>query len=217
MKTTRRYDSGEDVHMRLNNSIVRYKTRPVRVLQHQGLTINLVDLVTGDLAVANISANSPDLDISSPPLGYANVSGNLVYVSRCPARKQKQGILMDELMYHRDPKELGEGYAFTELTTKQIAECISGEHPDLDYVTKSIHNGKWHGGAFHRRMGLCMIDRLVQSLDIRYMCNSIGVYIPKGRVALMTEKMYDAERSAVDILANNNVKVEVVGEINAEA
>lgn len=208
----KRYDTAEDIHMRLHNSIVRYLGRPVLV-SHQGGSLGVVvtDLITGKQK--SVDPNSDEVDISSPPLGYINTGGKLYYASRSSARRQKQGIPVNELLCHQEPNVLGEGYKGARCDQADIGHCILGEYPSVEAATDYLKRGLVSGMAFDRRMGFHSFKRKTPLFDIRYVCKSIGLYLPSERVAVLPETVSEIEKSATRLLKSHGISVET-GKIN---
>jgi hypothetical protein len=201
--------------MRLHSTIVRYNGRPV-LIDHHGDTMKIAaqDLCTDK--VYNIDANDPGLDISSPPTGYVNEQGLLIYMTRAPQRKQKQGLYLGDAMYHADPNELGKGWGKSpRLQFKNVGDCILGNYPDPQYVAKQLHAGAWRGGAFSRKMGFFHIPNC-KSLDVRYVCDSLGIYIPKENIVLLTEEKHTENATALKVLRDYGVRIEVVKQVEAD-
>ena len=110
-----RYTNREDVSRRLNDSIVRFKeVFYYATSDRDGDTLNLMlyGLDSGK-PVTRVDANSPDLDISSPELGYCHCFGpeQAVFIRRGPYRRQKQGVSNENLTYtmHKDLQRRGLG------------------------------------------------------------------------------------------------------------
>lgn len=106
-----RYPNKSDAELRIHNSIVRYKDRYYWCSANSGDPQNTVHLRDPrQLASSNgitIDANSPDLDVRSPELGWVFTgSGVGMFIARAPLRKQKQGIAPDNLVYYyADPQK----------------------------------------------------------------------------------------------------------------
>lgn len=106
-KLTNRYNSSSDANMRLGGTVVRYKTEPVYIHGHvDGGSCNMrATYLEGFNRRTEkhfiVDANDPELDISSPPIGYVNTSINdAVHVARHPYRRQKQGLDVGRLSIH---------------------------------------------------------------------------------------------------------------------
>jgi len=100
------YDNKKDAEMRLNNTYIRYKGKPAYVLGFtaEGRRVKIHLEVGIDRNEVVIDWASPDIDISSPPLGYINLhsmnKGNeALYAARMPSRRQAQGLIPDKIVY----------------------------------------------------------------------------------------------------------------------
>ncbi len=103
LTTPLRYDSAEDVKMRLDGTYLMYKGEIVRVNWYNNLKV----YVTGISSTSNIPpetiihSSNVDLDISSLPLGYLVYEGNAypTMARRAPLRKYKQGICSSNVFF----------------------------------------------------------------------------------------------------------------------
>lgn len=91
----------QDLPRRLDQGIVRYKGKPFILKIDRGgdKEVGLYKLA-GQRFVTKIKVDDPDLDISTPPLGYIQYNEHLVaYVMRRPLRQFKQTITQDTVVY----------------------------------------------------------------------------------------------------------------------
>jgi len=134
-----------DLTQKLDGTICRYKGAPVyvRVRDRQG-QLDLYDCRAGSNAEAKFRIKSTDeeFDISSLPLGYMNQkdSKEVVYVSRIPARRTKQGVEGRSL---RISSATGNGggrakYVDNIFFTKEFADMVEGIYPSLDSAIKEL-------------------------------------------------------------------------------
>lgn len=134
---TVRYALDSDARMRLNGTIVRYSGLPVRL-----------DVKTAGHAKATpldgncpfiIDCNSPNLDISSVPLGMVDDGRRIDYLARRPFRSQRQGVYTEDLMVcaisstKQKPKKSSD---------RALHDMIMGNYPRF--------NDCLDGGAFDR-------------------------------------------------------------------
>jgi len=150
--------------MRLHQSIVRYKNRPVLVLAATEASTNLcarpLDNIDDDKAAFIINANDEDLDISSVPLGYVNTENDAVFVSRVPVRRQKQGVSTDNTVvnYHGVGNAHNDGLFGFHL--KYLIATIEGHYPSVEDALAEVLKDK-RGRAFHRYFAFGKQDRYI--------------------------------------------------------
>ena len=99
-----KYDTVEDANMRLNNTIVRYAERPVRILEAfkkrgcKNIWLKFEDLYDNNTYDVKLEDNK--WNFSSPPLGYVqHAPDTSVYLVRIPERKQAQGLHIERIYY----------------------------------------------------------------------------------------------------------------------
>jgi len=100
------YDSYEEVHMRLQGTVVRYDGEPVYVsnvtqgddgvprihIMNLPVILNGREEVNEDNKVTRKVVNSRHFDFEPFLLGYANLKYGACFLSRAPVRKYKQGL-----------------------------------------------------------------------------------------------------------------------------
>lgn len=108
-----RYATRDDINLRLNNTVVMYKNRFGFVqLADSGLSVCFREYSEEGAASRQVTvdANSPELVINSPSLGYAQLNSyNTFYATRTPIRRQKQGLAADNLSFWHVDGELLRG------------------------------------------------------------------------------------------------------------
>jgi hypothetical protein len=205
-----RYEHPDDVSMRLQKTFVRYHGRPVMVHHISGFMLEAIDAI--DDTRTEVDANDEELDISSPPIGYVN-TGKLLYLSRAPYRRQRQGLYLPDCLAHAEPQTLGEGWRRPnrdiDIGIRPVGECILGKYPNAKTVVKNIEKGNWTGGAFHRKMGFVGIAN-TKALELRYVCENFGMYLPKENVVLVTAENFERNKTALNILLKEEIPVEIV-------
>jgi hypothetical protein len=87
-------------------------------------------------ASLDVSLHSPDLDFSSPPLGYIpypfNWGKGWAYAVRMPARRQQQGVVVNRIIIHECGRPERKLRNYLDLT--DVGKCIEGLYPTvLDY------------------------------------------------------------------------------------
>ncbi len=198
-KDETRYQNTHDVDMRLTNTILRYKGRAVLCegTTGSGLDVQLAYLHP-DLRgkKERIDANSPDLDISSPPIGYVNFgTEGSSFVSRKPLRRQKQGLEIAALEFVRP--------GFVKLTSKSnsntaIGVAIEGEYPSIE---KAFSNS---GLAFSKDFSL-HYDPDTKKFFLGCYGSVAGVF-PKDGLEVLLVKSFNKPAIVAD-LANYGIIV----------
>lgn len=90
---TTRYDTPNDVSMRLDATICRYKGIPVYLRHYEALTLMAYDMQhPGSTNEVKVQANDTELDIESPPCGYFMSGNKLLFLERLTLRRQHQGL-----------------------------------------------------------------------------------------------------------------------------
>lgn len=92
-----KYESSDDVRLRLYHSVVAMEGMPVYVIDvHDKFSVEIHNLVTGKRS--DVKIEQLDLDPSHLPLGYVQVDDEtLVIASRKPSRRYKQGLTQENL------------------------------------------------------------------------------------------------------------------------
>lgn len=94
-KTMRCKFPPNDLSARLDSSICRYKGRPVFIRFDGGNSLRLYsvkDANKSGKSLGIIDAGDEFLDVSTVPLGYMQVGDGVVYLTRRPVRRFKQGV-----------------------------------------------------------------------------------------------------------------------------
>lgn len=182
-----RYDNPHDVHMRLNNCILKYLGDPYYV-EAAGMELLLYAHVGGQYKMLKrVDANSEDVDISSVPLGYCNIPGRQpVYLQREAARRQKQGVSLQSIKafceghrqwYHPASKVMND--------MSLVFRVVKGEYPTLEQVVNEPDYQQ--GGAINRRV--CLLPVTPSGGDkykIKFITDFCGIYSKKKNTAMMT-------------------------------
>lgn len=177
----------EDLQMRLNKSLIRYKGRPFYVNDTAGAALFGIFTDTGD--GKDVALPDKDLDVRPVPLGYVNTPKGSVYCTRQPHRRYKQGLCADSLTFEGkySPREL--------LTSKPLAACVMNEYPSFKEAHDSVKKGKG-ALAFSRRFCVERDDSGVMFLQ--YRGSNVG-WINKGVPELGESHHYLAEELAIAI------------------
>ena len=134
-KMSNKYDTYSDLDARLGGTIVRYKDRPFFVSIQPSVgqkgSIHLYKL--GDLRASKtmkIKINDPELDISSIELGYYNLSkDDCAYAIRQPARRYKQGIYPDNVIWRTVRGTNYEGSKVNIFHRQEVFDGLCGIYP----------------------------------------------------------------------------------------
>lgn len=166
-----RYDNEQDVHMRLASSYLRYRGKTYFCDHAGGMNVTLYSIDKDRMLLElQVSANDPELDISSVPLGYCNLESGPVYLSREAARRQKQGVSLNNIAgYIEKERQWCQPLAkYGRVTHRDVHNTIMGLYPTLDEIFKT---GK--SAAFNRRLCLILLDD--KRWKIKYMTNFVGI------------------------------------------
>lgn len=170
------FNLATDVEARLNHTIIRYDEEPVYVCNVNSSKIfiqTLDEYVTGDSRIhRSLSFDDPLLDISSPPIGYFNMSkeeakrifgdhnpdaskSRAGYCYRNPAKQWKQGLRLGHLVT-REPSQpdthfMG-GYSLN--FCKPVREMILGEFPSVQEALFSLDSEEAESVAISREVAL---------------------------------------------------------------
>jgi len=125
---------------RLVGTIVRHKDKAISV-QVVGNRVVAIKLIGGE----QIEFPYKELDINPVPLGYANIGGKALYISRIPLRNDwKQGLRPKNMRYSLSKPNNGEieeeDLLRRELPNDVIGKTIEGIYPSYDDVVRAIAN-----------------------------------------------------------------------------
>lgn len=181
-----RYDRVEDVSMRLNGTICRWKGTPVS-LKHIPGTFNCTakDLVTEEETV--ISANSEFLDVSAPELGYVNLEVP-VYLYRPTLRQQTMGIHPGNIFCIWPNGKSDKQISWN--TFIPLASTILGQYPSFEEAARSST-----GLAFARHMAIGIVRGLPLLL---YRGDGIGLFEPETKTVRLSPR-YNTPRVVAQV------------------
>lgn len=175
----RRWDNGNDVHMRLNGSVIKYRNRPVYVnAEGHDLTVDTFDLINKEKH--RVDSADEELDISAQKLGYVNDGkGDIYYPYRMPARRQKQGLSTDNCgQVYVDPvtrtvMDKGGFLAKNQLTSNAFGYMMMNDYPDVHECVETLNKKQdWVGMAFGRKLALVRDD--VGIIKLHYFNQPVG-------------------------------------------
>jgi len=163
-----RYESVDDVRLRLHRSVVAFKGNPVHVDEViDKNTVQVSNLLNGETQVARVS----DLDLgpSSIPLGYVHAYGELFLTMRKPCRRYKQGLTQEN--FHVKRVLLGNNKDAKPVrglnpTSRSVARTMKGDFADIGDAFQSVRKGEKKIVAFNREWAiaeqegdLCLVYR----------------------------------------------------------
>lgn len=175
-----RFATAADVRMRLHDTFLRYKNNHYYAL-HPGPEDRTINLILNDIVtkkpVITIDANDPELDVTSPPLGYVQYPkwNDCVFISRIPFRRQKQGVSHDSVSVYSvwDMRERmhSRDYFHTEF----FLSNLSGVFPTYGGVLASINKSKETKIARAFDRSFCILHNKEKETLLQYNCTNIGV------------------------------------------
>lgn len=152
-----------DISQKMAESIFKYQGRPYYVRHSGGNKIDLYELqnATGHI-VYTIKYDDDGLDFSSIPLGYVNLKPYVavVYLTRVPVRKVKQGINTSNTKMNSLPGSLKKGYNMTStLFSEGFVNMAIEKYPSLEESLEKLRKKDSKSGevAISRSIAL-MID-----------------------------------------------------------
>jgi len=175
----------EDLSMRLEKSLISYKTRPFFVLEIANeRSIFLFGKDTRSRKPIVVRLPSVDLNIRPVPLGYVNGVYKSWYVRRSPERKYKQGLSASNIRIK------GPEMAMTRddfIQSVGLSKCVLNEYPSFENALSYVRK---NGGqrAFSRRF--CIVrDEGLASEVLAHRGQSVGTIV-KGRPVLTDNYQY---------------------------
>lgn len=136
----RNYENHAYAAGRLVGTIVRHKNKAISIVEI-GAKVHAVQLVSGE----PIEFPYKELDITPVPLGYANIGGKALYISRIPLRNDwKQGLRPKNMRFtFLKPNNLeidNDELLRRELPNEPIGKTIEGIYPSYVDAVKAITN-----------------------------------------------------------------------------
>jgi len=164
-----------DLTARLDNSICRYQGVPVYIRHTDANELTLYLLNNLQIVFKRISSDDEDLDISTIPMGYYQYTPRqVVYVSRRPVRRWKQGVEADAL----DFKFLNVANArHINIYTKAFEDMVMGRYPSLEETLKNFESSEETMEiAIHRDVVLEYLPNL-KLVHVHYKGEEVGFLI----------------------------------------
>lgn len=132
-----------DLLNNLNGTVCRYKGIPVQVhcLGGKNLELNSLD----GMKNFQIKSTDPEFDISTPPLGYVQLSREMVgYVTRLPKRMWRQGVTEENLKCVSLPRGNNQGDVLDfKLIRDYTIKMMTRDYPSLRKAIKEIKEANY--------------------------------------------------------------------------
>lgn len=132
-----------DMETRVHGGIAFYRGQPFYVELSRENRLSLSPL-TGEGDPILIASNDPELDVSSPSLGYINFGGYANYVMRRPERRFKQVVSPQSLICERVMTGgfVGPDTLLNMLFSKEGESMLLGKYPSVKEALERINSGK---------------------------------------------------------------------------
>lgn len=196
-----RYESADDVRLRLHRTVVAHNGKPVMVDEVLGINeVAITYLDTGKNA--RVPVDTLDLDPSHLPLGYVTAEDGKVYLtSRKPCRKYKQGLNNENFHCREVLGKAGLGAPRPRLaispSSQSVVKTMMGKFEDIGTAFQSVRKGKSKLIPFSREWAvgdngdLCVIYR-----------GEVVGYVTDTAVRLLPERAYLKE--SLQLCLNSN-------------
>lgn len=174
-----RYESENDVNLRLKSSLVRKGNEPVYVQAVEDKeTVVVHNCHTGRKERIEVEK----LNLTPVPLGYVITGGDVVYVTRKPTRKYKQGLTND----NSSAKHVLTGRPVAvRMNDEGLAKTIMGEFPSIEEAFQRCREGA-DIIPFSRNWA---VANCKDELCVMYKCEVVG-YVGDNSVMLSPDKYY---------------------------
>lgn len=137
MKDRSFFSNSGDLHQKLNHTIIRYKNEPVFVQTDSSEILKCHKLSEASKdkypEYFPVDPDDPELNYASPPLGFINLNGYCLFVSRLPIRRPIQGLHRANLVV-TDFNHRTEGISNESFYSEKMYKCISGIYPTFTEV-----------------------------------------------------------------------------------
>ena len=179
-----RYESEQDVSLRLRHSVVMYDSRPVIVLE--ALTkdsVRIHDILSE--RSQDVPVEALDLNPSHAPLGYVEVEGAVYLAVRKPVRRFKQGLTAENLVV-KPVLSRRERVRDVSFQSRPIARTILGQYKSVGEAFQMVRSGASKIVPFHRDWAVADHD---DELSLVYRGEVVG-YVGDVSVTLLPERFY---------------------------
>jgi hypothetical protein len=157
-----------DLSLKLNDTICRYKNKPVYIKVADG-TLCLYELTSaGQKWFKVIKSDDPDLDISSIPLGYIQYNHRVYYLTRIPMRKTKQGLSAGTLrITSLKSTSNSKGLSSALIWSQAFVDMVLDQYPSLQDSMKLLRK--------HYSLDTKFCGEVALSRDIAISINEMGI------------------------------------------
>ena len=200
----------EDLGLRLRNSIVMYKSKPV-IITAIGMTQDSDPCLeaTGEEGEIKIPLPSRHLDVRPFPLGYLPKTKSFIsdsFAARLPVRRYKQGLDEENLIMPNNPMRPIEAWGKSELG--MLGNCIDNRYPSLKEALTAVEQYTGVVKSFARKWAVS--SKKDGNTLLIYRGREIG-YIRDGQPVLQEEYSYlkealDEDRAGTKRLKPSPVK-----------
>lgn len=184
----RRYDTGQDVSMRLDGTYLRYKGVVVLCNYSNDLHVMLTPLVASPVlrGAVTVHSSNEDLDISSIPLGFyaTHKQQQPIVFRRRPVRRYKQGVCLNNIegaMYNINERQRSylrdrdiQGYLQHTGFHLMLANQYSTPDKAIKYVVENRTSGIYHSAAISLDFCFYSFGDTVALIDSYF--EEVGVY-----------------------------------------
>ena len=185
----KRFSTPQDVRLRLNETYVKYKNDYFFAAQSPAdeTTALLLFSIVGNSHLMTIDANDPDLDVSSPPLGYTQYPTweGCVFISRLPLRSQNQAVRGDSIAVYDVRNGLQVPTSRNHLRQEGFLHNLKGIFPNYDGVITSIIKNKDRTVARAFDRCFCILYDGAKAI-LQYNCTNIGSIDLDSRVVSLS-------------------------------
>lgn len=133
-----------DYNQRLHSGVVLWKNVP-HCINTEDNTLNITDLVTGEMVARSVSPDHEYLDIAAFELGYINTEVGAYYLTRIPARQFKQAITSGSVIEYRltrdGPSRDGIGRGRW-LRTQEFRDRYTKSYPTYDEAVRMFNGDR---------------------------------------------------------------------------
>lgn len=175
------WESLRDANMRLSDTIVRHGNIPILIHEidedRQVLARRLEDEEMFRFAYERDSVNT--LPVS---LGYTRCRGGNAYLQRSPARRYKQGLVLNRMMAVSKGRTRPMGAVGTP-SLKNLYKTIANQYVSFDEALRLVREGE--DTAFHRKWLLRSRDG--QNVSVEYKGFKVGKV--EDGIILLDDKM----------------------------
>lgn len=174
-----RYETDDDVKLRLQKSLVRYGGRPVivdAVADKENVVV--YDVKTGKRERCTVA----ELDLTPVPLGYSELEDTVVYVTRKPTRRYKQGLTTENIVATDVFTKRAVGLP---IQAKPLARTVMGEFKSVEDAFQLCRNGE-RIVPFAREWA---VANYKDELCVMYRGNVVG-YVGDDNVMLSPDKYF---------------------------